>query len=67
MTTGQAGGITLVIARFDLARLIQYPLYGIILAVANQKAKTRLAAIGLGGLHVLMATLNLVIPNQNFS
>ena len=47
--------------------IIQYPVYGVILALASQKAKTNLAAIGLCALHVIVATLNFVIPNPNFS
>ena len=47
--------------------IIQYPLYGIVLALASQKAKTGLAAIGLCGLHLIVTALNFVIENPNFS
>jgi hypothetical protein len=47
--------------------IIQYPVYGVILALASQKAKTSIAAIGLCALHVIVAALNFVIQNPNFS
>ena len=47
--------------------IIQYPLYGTAVSLANQKGKGHLMIVGLSVLHLIVVMLNLLIPNPNFS
>ena len=47
--------------------IVQYPLYGIILSLANRNRRTAFTIAGLCVLHLAVVTLNFVVPNPNFS
>jgi len=47
--------------------IIQYPLYGIMVGLANKRGKTSLLVAVLCVLHVTVVWLNFVVPNPNFS
>lgn len=47
--------------------IIQYPLYGLLLSFAGEKGWLRRLAVGLAVAHIVLAMLNLLIPNERFS
>jgi hypothetical protein len=46
--------------------IIQFPLYGLLLSFASEKDWLRRLAVLLAVLHIVMATLNLLIHNKRF-
>lgn len=52
---------------FVLLGLIQYPVYGLLIGLAERKRKTAFCVAALAVLHVLTALWLLIWPNRYFS
>lgn len=57
------GSITLP---FILLAILQFPLYGVGLGIANKKHKASVAVTGLLALHIVAAIMSFVLTNHNF-
>ena len=56
-----------ITAPFILLAVIQFPLYGLLLAFADERRRLGLVAIGLAVVHILAAALCLFLASGNFS
>jgi hypothetical protein len=56
-----------ITAPFILLAILQFPLYGLILAFANERKRLGSLAIVLAMAHILAAALCLILASENFS
>jgi multidrug efflux pump subunit AcrB len=52
---------------FILLAIVQFPLYGVVLGVANIMGKLRASEVGLLSLHTIVVALCFILINKNFS